>query len=166
MKTTLRSRSFETENKRCKSASQVGWKGSLLLATFVAAAFAQTSRQVGATTSALQPGSKMVQANKRGQPSVPELQTTSGNSSFNEAQGPGPGPIGPGPGCNVFPAPANIGTKVSLSYFGPPPSSDNPSLVGPEQLLKSGTVDAANGTITVPLYLGYMKGTNKRFGTS
>jgi hypothetical protein len=61
----------------------------------------------------------------------------------------------------VFPAPANIGTKVSLSYFGPPPSTDNPSLVGPEQLLKSGTVDAAGGTITLPLYLGCMAGTNK-----
>jgi hypothetical protein len=75
---------------------------------------------------------------------------------------PGPGPIGPGPGCDVFPAPANIGTKVSLSYFGPPPSTSNPSLVGPEQLLKSGTVDAASGTITLPLYLGYMAGTNKK----
>src|SRR5277367_4339891 len=48
--------------------------------------------------------------------------------SFNSAQGPGPGPIGPGPGCDVFPAPANIGTKVRLSYFGPPPSTDSPSL--------------------------------------
>jgi hypothetical protein len=62
----------------------------------------------------------------------------------------------------VFPAPANIGTKVSLSYFGPPPSTVNPSLVGPEQLLKSGTIDATAGTITLPLYLGYMAGTNKR----
>jgi hypothetical protein len=81
---------------------------------------------------------------------------------FNFTQGPGQGPIGPGPGCDLFPAPANIGTKVSLSYFGPSPSTDNPSLVGPEQLLKSGSVDAASGTITLPLYLGYMKGTNKK----
>src|SRR5246500_2753256 len=83
------------------------------------------------------------------------------SSSFNSEQGPGPGPIGPGPGCNLFPAPASIGTTVPLSYFGPPPSSDNPSLVGPEQLLKSGQIDVAHGTITLPLYLGFMKGTNK-----
>src|SRR6266446_6112053 len=75
----------------------------------------------------------------------------------NMAQGPGPGPIGPGPGCNLFPAPASVGTTVSLSYFGPPPSSTNQSLVGPVQLLKSGPVDAAKGTITIPLYLGHMK---------
>lgn len=50
--------------------------------------------------------------------------------------------------------------KVSLSYFGAPPSTDNPSLVG-QQLLKSRTVDAAGGTITLPLYLGYMTGTKK-----
>jgi hypothetical protein len=33
--------------------------------------------------------------------------------------------------------------------------------VGPVQLLKSGTVDAAHGTITLPLYLGHMKGNKK-----
>src|SRR5260370_832798 len=75
----------------------------------------------------------------------------------NSAQGPGPGPIGPGPGCNLFPAPASVGTTVNLSYFGPPPSSTNQSLVGPVQLLKSGPVDAAKVTITVPLYLGHLK---------
>jgi hypothetical protein len=36
--------------------------------------------------------------------------------------------------------------------FGPPPSETNPSLVGPVQLLKSGTVDHQKGTITLPLY--------------
>ena len=106
-------------------------------------------------------GSMMVQTHKRPRPQVPELERAA-DSNFNEAQGPGPGPIGPGPGCNVFPAAANIGTKVSLSYFGPSPSTDNPSLVGPEQLLKSGTVDAASGTITIPLYLGYMAGTKQK----
>src|SRR5260370_42476144 len=70
----------------------------------------------------------------------------------NKAQGPGPGPIGPGPGCNLFPAPASVGTTVNLSYFGPPPSTTNESLVGPVQLLKSGPVDVAKGTITIPLY--------------
>lgn len=75
----------------------------------------------------------------------------------NAAQGPGPGPIGPGPGCNLFPAPASVGAAVGLSYFGPPPSTTNPSLVGPVQLLKTGPVDATKGAVTVPLYLGHMK---------
>ncbi|HTB94456.1 MAG TPA: hypothetical protein VK728_16605 [Candidatus Sulfotelmatobacter sp.] len=82
-------------------------------------------------------------------------------NTFNSDQGPGPGPIGPGPGCNLFPAPPSVGASVPLTYFGPPPSETNPSLVGPVQLLKSGTVDAAHGTITLPLYLGHMKGSKK-----
>jgi hypothetical protein len=86
----------------------------------------------------------------------------SGNSNtFNSDQGPGPGPIGPGPGCNLFPAPPSVGATVPLTYFGPSPSETNPSLVGPVQLLKSGTVDATRGTITLPLYLGHMKGSKK-----
>jgi hypothetical protein len=48
-----------------------------------------------------------------------------------------------------------------LSYFGPPPSTTNPSLVGPVQLLNTGKVDATNGTITIPLYKGTLKGTKK-----
>ena len=75
----------------------------------------------------------------------------------NTAQGPGPGPIGPGPGCNLFPAPPSVGTTVNLSYFGPPPSTTNQSLVGPIQLLKTGPVNVATGTITIPLYLGHLK---------
>jgi len=75
----------------------------------------------------------------------------------NTAQGPGPAPLGPGPGCNVFPASANIGTAVPLSYFGPSPSTVNQSLVGPVQLLNTGQIDSKNGTITIPLYLGHMK---------
>ena len=82
-------------------------------------------------------------------------------SSFNSAQGPGPGPIGPGPGCDLFPAPPSVGASVPLSYFGPSPSTVNPSLVGPVQLLKAGTVDAAHGTITLPLYKGTLKGSGK-----
>jgi hypothetical protein len=71
--------------------------------------------------------------------------------------GPGPGPRASNlPGCSVFPAPANIGTTVGLSYFGPPPSTVNPSLVGPNQLLTSGQLNAIKGTITLPLYKGYM----------
>jgi hypothetical protein len=83
------------------------------------------------------------------------------STTFNSDQGPGPGPIGPGPGCNLFPAPASIGTSVPLSYFGPPPSDTNRSLVGPVQLLDSGVVDVAHGTITLPLYLGHLKGSGK-----
>lgn len=82
-------------------------------------------------------------------------------STFNAAQGPGPGPIGPGPGCDLFPAPASVGASVPLSYFGPPPSTTNPSLVGPVQLLSSGTVDTVHGTITLPLYQGRLAGTKK-----
>jgi hypothetical protein len=81
--------------------------------------------------------------------------------TFNSDQGPGPGPIGPGPGCDLFPAPASVGASVPLTYFGPSPSSVNPSFVGPVQLLNSGTVDAAHGTITVPLYKGRLAGSNK-----
>lgn len=80
--------------------------------------------------------------------------TVAGSTSFNTDQGPGPGPIGPVAGCNLFPAPPSVGATVPLSYFGPSPSETNPSLVGPVQLLKSGTIDAANGTITLPLYKG------------
>jgi hypothetical protein len=83
------------------------------------------------------------------------------SSDFNSEQGPGPGAIGPGPGCDLFPAPASVGASVPLTYFGPSPSTVNPSLVGPVQLLNTGTVDAAHGTITIPLYKGRLKGTNK-----
>ena len=84
-----------------------------------------------------------------------------GSFTFNSDQGPGPGPIGPGPGCNLFPQPPSVGATVPLSYFGPPPSDVNKSFVGPVQLLNSGTVDAAHGTITLPLYQGRLAGTNK-----
>jgi hypothetical protein len=96
-------------------------------------------------------------------PASLELTTTNAvtTTTFNSDQGPGPGPIGPGPGCNLFPAPPSVGATVPLSYFGPPPSETNQSLVGPVQLLRSGTVDAAHGTITLPLYQGKLAGTNK-----
>jgi hypothetical protein len=124
------------------------------------AAFAQSTASDTSQASGTATTSKMVQSHKRALPAIPELQTAT-EINFNAAQGPGPGPIGPGPGCDVFPAPASIGTTVPLSYFGPPPSSQNPSLVGPEQLLKSGQLDVAHGTITLPLYLGHMARTNK-----
>lgn len=124
-----------------------------LLSTLSVGMFAQSE---AATTT-----SGMAQTQKRAQPAMPEVQTGA-ESNFNMAQGPGPGPIGPGPGCNLFPAPPSVGASVPLSYFGPSPSTENPSLVGPVQLLKSGTLDVAHGTITLPLYLGYMKGTKKK----
>src|ERR1700688_3994799 len=86
--------------------------------------------------------------------------TTSGASTgFNSEQGFGfTARQSPGPGCDLFPAPASTGAAVGLSYFGPPPSTVNPSLVGPVQLLNTGKVDALNGTITLPLYKGTVKG--------
>jgi hypothetical protein len=94
-------------------------------------------------------------------PNLERVASSEAEPSFNSAQGPGPGPIGPGPGCNLFPAPASVGANVPLSYFGPSPSTTNPSLVGPVQLLNSGPIDTAKGTITIPLYKGSLKGTNQ-----
>src|SRR5258708_483415 len=102
-----------------------------------------------------QPGKSFQGAIERRNPLDIADATTTGDP--NLAQGPGPGPIGPGPGCNLLPAPASVGTTVDLSYFGPPPSTTNQSLVGPVQLLKTGPIDVAKGTITVPLYLGHLK---------
>ncbi len=83
-------------------------------------------------------------------------------SASSQVQGPGAGPRDQGkPGCDVFPAPPSIGTNVGLSYFGPMPSTVNPSLVGPVQLLNTGKVDAIAGTITIPLYKGSVKSTGK-----
>lgn len=75
---------------------------------------------------------------------------------------PSAGVFGPGPGCNLFPAPASVGATVGLSYFGPPPSTGNPSLVGPVQLLKSGQIDDKKGTITLPLYVGTLSQTKQK----
>ena len=84
------------------------------------------------------------------------------SSGINSAQGPGAGPRDLGaPGCDLFPAPASVGANVDLSYFGPPPSSVNQSLVGPVQLLNTGQVDSIAGTITIPLYKGSVKATGK-----
>ncbi|MEC4819091.1 MAG: hypothetical protein SAK29_38335 [Scytonema sp. PMC 1069.18] len=74
-----------------------------------------------------------------------------------ESSGPGPGPLEPGPGCNFFPPSAAVGAEVDLSYFGPPPSSVNRSLVGPVQLLNTGEIDLQKGTITIPLYKGQLR---------
>ena len=55
---------------------------------------------------------------------------------------------------DVAPAPASIGADVPLTYFGPAPSSVQKELVGPLQLLNSGTLDVEAGTIELPLYRG------------
>jgi hypothetical protein len=62
---------------------------------------------------------------------------------------------------DVKPSPPSIGSDVPVTYFGPPPSSVEPELIGPYQLLKSGTVDTDAGTITLPLYRGQMKGSGE-----
>jgi hypothetical protein len=58
---------------------------------------------------------------------------------------------------SVAPAPPSIGASVPLTYFGPAPSTVQRELVGPYQLLRSGTIDLNAGTITLPLYQGQMK---------
>jgi len=57
----------------------------------------------------------------------------------------------------IAPAPASIGADVPLVYFGPSPSKVQKELVGPVQLLNSGSVDQEKGTITLPLYRGETK---------
>ena len=60
-------------------------------------------------------------------------------------------------GDDVAPAPPSIGADVPLTYFGPAPSNVQKELIGPFQLLKSGTVDLHEGTVTLPLYRGEMR---------
>ncbi|PVZ71654.1 hypothetical protein [Pelagibaculum spongiae] len=62
---------------------------------------------------------------------------------------------------DVRPAPPSIGTDIPVTYFGPPPSSVEPELIGPYQLLTAGTLDEDAGTITLPLYRGELKETGE-----
>lgn len=62
---------------------------------------------------------------------------------------------------DVAPAPPSIGADIPVTYFGPAPSSVQKELIGPYQLLKSGTIDQDKGTITLPLYKGIVKSTGK-----
>jgi hypothetical protein len=65
----------------------------------------------------------------------------------------------------VRPSPPSIGADVPVTYFAPPPSTDQPHLIGPLQLLRTGPVDLDEGTITLPLYEGRVqpgKGATKR----
>lgn len=54
-------------------------------------------------------------------------------------------------------APGNIGTAVAAEYNGVPPSSQDPRLVGPTQLIKSATIGECGGPVTMPLYEGRMR---------
>ncbi|MDQ3672168.1 MAG: LysR substrate-binding domain-containing protein [Actinomycetota bacterium] len=56
----------------------------------------------------------------------------------------------------IEPPPPSVGTNVPASYFGPFPSQIDRKLVGPVQLLRSGTLDIRKATIEIPLYLGHM----------
>lgn len=67
------------------------------------------------------------------------------------------GDMAEGLGDDVQPAPPSIGADIPVTYFGPAPSQVQRELIGPFQLLKSGTVDIDAGTITMPLYRGQME---------
>lgn len=62
------------------------------------------------------------------------------------------------PGCRIDPASPSVGADVPATYFGPTPSTVDPRLVGPLQLLTAGVLDKEAGTITLPLYRGVMRG--------
>ena len=62
---------------------------------------------------------------------------------------------------DVRPSPPSIGTDIPVTYFGPPPSSVEPELIGPLQLLTAGVLDEDEGTITLPLYRGELKETGE-----
>ena len=64
-------------------------------------------------------------------------------------------------------APPSIGADVPVTYFGPAPSSTNRNLIGPLQLLLSGTVDleaTPRPTVTIPLYNGRLASGGPRNG--
>ena len=107
---------------------------------------------------------------KRAVPALPTAidtaDATAESINFNSAQGPGPGPLGPGPGCNLFPAVASVGSNVPITYFGPPPSSVNNSLVGPVQLLNSGVVDSKKEPSHYPCTRELWLAPTRRFGIS
>jgi hypothetical protein len=65
------------------------------------------------------------------------------------------------PTDEVRPAPPSIGADIPLTYFAPAPSTDDPALIGPLQLLRSGPVDLDAGTITLPLYEGRLESGNR-----
>ena len=97
-----------------------------------------------------------------GQPETDRLTGRPAESDFAE-QAPATGelesdmqPAADGGDDDVAPAPPSIGADVPLTYFGPSPSLVQKELVGPYQLLKSGTVDLDESSVTLPLYRGRM----------
>lgn len=67
---------------------------------------------------------------------------------------------------DVAPGPPSVGSDIPVTYFGPAPSDSNPRLIGPVQLLKSGTVDTQGevATTTIPLYRGRLASGGPRNG--
>ena len=85
-------------------------------------------------------------------PETNQKQPTTSEPTSVESLEPAPN----GPGCDVAPASAGVGADVAETYFGPPPSTVNPSLVGPVELLTAGEIDRRNLTVELPLYRGQM----------
>jgi hypothetical protein len=99
---------------------------------------------------------------------APAVNASNSESKGDNGLAPSCKPVNLGPlnggqasGNEINPAPASIGADIPATYFGPPPSSVNPKLVGPVQLLKAGTVDLDKGTVTLPLYKGRLGATGK-----
>jgi hypothetical protein len=63
---------------------------------------------------------------------------------------------------DIVPVPPSIGADIPLTYFGPAPSLVQKELVGPLQLLRSGTLNMNESTITLPLYQGHIRGSGER----
>jgi hypothetical protein len=63
---------------------------------------------------------------------------------------------------DIAPSPPSVGADIPLTYFGPAPSTVQKELVGPLQLLRSGTLNMTESTITLPLYQGHIRGSGER----
>jgi hypothetical protein len=63
---------------------------------------------------------------------------------------------------DIAPSPPSIGADIPLTYFGPAPSTVQKELVGPLQLLRSGTINMNESTITLPLYQGHIRESGER----
>jgi hypothetical protein len=62
---------------------------------------------------------------------------------------------------DVAPAPPSIGADIPLTYFSPAPSTVQKELVGPLQLLRAGSIDMNESTVTLPLYQGHNRGSGE-----
>ncbi len=85
-----------------------------------------------------------------------------GDDMVCQAADPAPRPFPDVDDDDVAPAPPSIGADVPVTYFGPPPTSVNPRLIGPLQLLTAGALDTETGTITLPLYEGELADSGQR----